>query len=395
MRVMVEPMKGPLYRYRALTASGALDHDPAQEAAATRLQALTTTLEATPPKGSLLDRIRGIRSTPPPKGLYLWGGVGRGKSLLMDIFFNNTDIARKRRVHFHEFMAETHERINYWRQASRKERRRHPDFNKKTPDDPIPLAAGDIAQEAQLLCFDEFQVTDITDATILGRLFAGLFERRVTIVSTSNRHPDDLYKDGLNRQLFLPAIAMIKDRMDIFELVSAKDYRLARLKGAPVYHTPLGPDATRAMDAAWAAAICGAEAAPCSIRVKGRDVPVPLAARGAARFSFSDLCAKPLGPSDYLAIVKRYDTLFIDDIPKLSPEKRNEAKRFVALIDAIYERRTKLLCSADAAPGDLYPAGDGAFEFERTASRLMEMQSHDYLSAAHIVADIDQDAAHA
>ncbi len=371
-------MTGPLPRYRALVESGALDPDPAQEAVAERLQALSDALSASKP-----SFFSGLFSRKPqtPKGVYLWGGVGRGKSLLMDIFYNNTDGRPKRRVHFHEFMAETHERIALWRATDDAVKRRHKAYNRKSPDDPMPAVAYDIALQAEILCFDEFQVSDIADAMILGRLFEALFARGVVMVTTSNRHPDDLYKDGLNRQLFLPAIEMIKDHLDVVELEAARDYRLQRLTGAPVYYTPLGEDAEIAMDAAWSRMICGAAEREETIQVKGRAISAPRAARGAARFAFNDLCAKPLGASDYLAICRRYGALFIDRIPQMGPEQRNEAKRFVTLVDAIYETRTKLICSAAAPADQLYVAGDGAFEFERTASRLIEMQSTEYLGA--------------
>jgi cell division protein ZapE len=374
-------MKGPLSRYSDLVAAGALADDPAQRGAAARLQQLSEALAAP-------DRRRFAffgRRRATPRGVYLWGDVGRGKSLLMDIFFNNTDIAKKRRVHFHEFMAETHERIAAWRAADEKTRRRHRNANPKSLDDPIPPVAADIAEAAGLLCFDEFQVTDIADAMLLQRLFEALLAKDVIVVATSNRRPDDLYKDGLNRQLFLPFIDLLKSRFDVIHLDAREDYRLGRLSGAPVYHTPLGPEADAALDRAWTAMIAGARETPETIIVKGRAVTAPRTARGLARFSFADLCEAPLGAGDYLAIARRYSTVFIDRIPRLAPEQRNEAKRFVTLIDALYEARVKLVCSADAAPRSIYAAGDGAFEFERTASRLVEMQSADYLAAEHAV----------
>ena len=369
----------PIARYRALVSAGVLAPDAAQADAAARLQTLSEALERPAP---WLSRVFGRPET--PRGVYLWGGVGRGKSLLMDIFFNNTRVDPKRRVHFHEFMAETHDRIAAWRAGTDSTRRRHPGVNRKAPDDPMPPVARDIAVDARLLCFDEFQVSDIADAMILGRLFDALFAEGVTVVATSNRPPDDLYRDGLNRQLFLPFIALLKSRLEVFELKAARDFRLERLGGAPVYYAPLSPDADAAMDAAWSRYICDARERSEEIAVRGRRVVVPRAARGAARFTFADLCEAPLGAADYIAFARRYDALFVDGVPRLGPEKRNEAKRFVTLIDALYEARTKFVCSADSEPDALYASGDGAFEFARAASRLMEMRSADYLGLPRI-----------
>lgn len=373
-------MKGPLKRYNDLVAAGALEADPAQEAAARRLQALEDAL-ARDRRGFFGVNWRNRRAQ--PKGVYLWGDVGRGKSLLMDIFFNNSKQRPKRRVHFHEFMAETHERIARWRALPENEKRRHKRLNRKSVDDPMPPVGYDIARRARLLCFDEFHVADIADAMILGRLFDALFAEGVIVVATSNRHPDDLYKDGLNRQLFLPFIETMKSRLDIVELSAARDYRLAQLSGAPVYHCPLGPDADAAMDAAWNRFICGAQERSCKIEIKGRTLTIPRAARGAARFDFRDLCERPLGAGDFLAIARHYDTVFLDHIPQMDAAMRNEAKRFVLLIDALYEMKTKLVCSAEAEPDMLRPTGEIAFEFARTASRLMEMRSQAYLAAEH------------
>ncbi len=368
--------KGPKPRYRALIKEGALDPDPAQEEAADRLQALHDALK------NYRGPRRGVFGNgAAPDGLYLWGPAGRGKTLLMDIFFNNLGLIAKRRVHLHEFMSDVHDRIAAWRNADEKTRRRHKAYNRKNPDDPIAPAAHDIARGALVLCFDEFQVTDIADAMILGRLFEALFAKGVVVVATSNRPPDDLYKDGLNRQLFLPFIELIKSKLGVFHLQAAMDYRLAKLEGAPVYYQPLDSSADKAMDAAWKKIISGAREHSQGLTVSGRVLTAPRTARGAARFEFSDLCEQPLGARDYIALVRHFDTLFIDHIPIMTPDKRNAAKRFVTLVDAIYDRRTKLVCSADGEPDELYRAGDGAFEFERTASRLVEMRSAAYLGA--------------
>uniref|UniRef100_UPI0035C669C2 cell division protein ZapE n=1 Tax=Hyphococcus sp. TaxID=2038636 RepID=UPI0035C669C2 len=288
----------------------------------------------------------------------------------------------KRRVHFHEFMGEAHELIAEWRAKSEAEKKKHKAYDRGAPDDPMPPVAHDLAEDALLLCFDEFHVTDIADAMILGRLFTALFERGVIIVATSNRAPDDLYKDGLNRQLFLPFIDLLKSKLDVFEMRSARDYRLEKLSAAPVYLTPLGLDADKAMDLAWENMISGAHVRREEIQLKGRKLVVPRAARGAARFAFADLCEKPLGAGDYLALARRYGALFLDHIPVMGPDMRNEAKRFSTLIDTLYDAKVKLVCSAAAEPDALYVDGHGAFEFERTASRLMEMRTADYLAAA-------------
>lgn len=372
-------MQGPYSRYLELIDAGALAPDEAQRAAMGRLQALSEALTAQRRPPIPFPWRRNAR----PRGVYLWGGVGRGKSLLMDIFFNNTNTLPKRRVHFHEFMAETHDRIAAWRAAPEKSRRRHRGANARALDDPMPPVAADISAEAMLLCFDEFQVTDIADAMLLGRLFEALLRKGVVIVATSNRAPDELYRDGLNRQLFLPFIALLKDRLDVLHLDAAQDYRLDRLSGAPVYHWPLGAEADAAMDRAWTAMIAGSREKAEPIAVKGREVVAPRTARGLARFTFDALCRAPLGAGDYLAIARRYSAVFIDRISVMSAEERNEAKRFVTLIDALYENRTKLVCSAGAPPQALYPNGHGAFEFERTASRLIEMQAESYLAAEH------------
>lgn len=368
---------GVLAEYEARLASGLLEADPEQARAAARLDALAGRFAARKPKGWLASRHA------PVKGLYLWGGVGRGKSMLMDLFFAAAPVRNKRRVHFHEFMAEVQAGLEAWRRMAPAARRRAPHRVRGAGDDPIPPVAKQIADGADLLCFDEFQVTQIADAMILGRLFEALFARGVTMVATSNRHPDDLYKNGINRQLFLPFIDLLKARCDVHELKSARDYRLERLSEAPVWHTPLGPPARAAMDAAWQRLTLGAEPQHCWLTVKGRKVEIPREAAGVARLTFEELCARPLGPSDYLTLATTFHTLMVDDIPRLAPARRNEAARFVTLIDALYEAKVKLVASAAAEPDELYPAGDGHFEFARTASRLYEMRSNAYLAAEH------------
>ncbi|MEO0467392.1 MAG: cell division protein ZapE [Pseudomonadota bacterium] len=364
----------------ARVAAGTLDADPEQARAAGLLDAVATRIR-TAPKGGWFSKAE------PARGLYLWGGVGRGKSMMMDMFFALAPVpeGEKNRVHFHEFMASVHDKIGAWRKLSQAERRRSPWRVKGAGDDPIAPTAKEIAASAQLLCFDEFQVTQIADAMILSRLFEALFGFGVTVVATSNRVPDELYKHGINRQLFTPFIAMLKEKCEVHELSSARDYRLEHLTGQPVWHTPLGPDADAAMDAHWQALTLGAAPQSCALTIKGRKLPVPREAAGVARMSFEELCARPLGPSDYLALASTFHTLMLDGVPALTPDKRNEAARFVALIDALYEAKTKLIATAAAAPDDLYPSGDGSFEFQRTASRLHEMRGEAYLSAEHEV----------
>ena len=356
-------MADMLLRYRARIASGVLAADSGQAEAAARLDALADQLGRWKPNGW-------FGGGAAPKGVYLWGAVGRGKSMLMDLFFEAAPTDAKERVHFHQFMLARHAFLREAR-ASRKEGQ----------DDLIAEMAKAIADETKLLCFDEFQVTDIGDAMILGRLFEHLFARKVVIVATSNRPPDDLYKNGLNRQLFLPFIALIKEKLDIVEIKAARDYRLERLLAAPIYYTPLGPLTEKAMDETWARLTHGAAAKPVALEVQGRKLEVQRAAAGCARFSFEELCDRPLGAADYLELAERFDTLFIDNIPMMTPDRKEAAARFRTLIDALYEGKTKLVCSAAAEPSQLYPEGAQSFEFERTASRLMEMRSKDYLAA--------------
>jgi cell division protein ZapE len=360
---------GPMALYRRKVAEGALDADPAQRLAVEKLQLLAMRLQdynpARPKRVGLglfgwgRDRLE-ERVVP---GLYLYGGVGRGKSMLMDLFFETAPVTPKRRVHFHAFMQEVHRGIT--------------EARARAVTDPVRPVADAVAESATLLCFDEMQITDITDAMLVGRLFERLFERGVVVVTTSNRAPDELYKEGLNRQLFLPFIALIKDRLEVHQLASPVDHRLDRLHGARVYHAPLGPDATAALDAAWSQLALG-PGAPLTLHVQGRDLVLPQHRGGVARASFADLCERPLGPADFLAIAEALDVLILDDVPVLSRARNNEAKRFVTLIDALYEAKVRLICSAAAEPDDLYVEGEGAFEFGRTASRLHEMRSADW-----------------
>ncbi len=368
-------MPGVRAAYDALVAGGELRPDTAQAAVADRLEALAKTLEAPVEKPGLLARFRKVDPAPAQRGLYIWGGVGRGKSMLMDLFFAHADVSPKRRVHFHEFMLEIHAALHAERQ--------------KGGADPIPGVAAAVAASARLLAFDEMQVKDIADAAILSRLFAALFSHGVTVVTTSNRAPQDLYKNGLNRQLFLPFIALISERCAVITLDGPTDYRLARLGGAPTWHVPNGPAATAAM----AEAFFRMTDYPVEDRAKvptetipvpgGRSLFVPKSLKGVAVFSFARLCRQPLGAADYLAIARRYHTVFLVGIPVLGPQNRNEAARFITLIDALYEQKVKLIAAADAEPAGLYPEGDGVFEFQRTVSRLMEMQSHAYLALGH------------
>ncbi len=363
-----------LPRYHRYITAGELRPDSDQLAAATRLDALQQILEAAPPRGSILWRIAGKRPDA-PRGLYLWGGVGRGKSMLMDLFFDALNIQRKRRVHFHAFMQEVHARL-------RAERA-------KEAGDPILPVARALAADVRCLCFDEMVVNNSADAMILSRLFSALVDAGVTLVTTSNRAPDDLYKDGLNRDLFLPFIALIHARLDVISLNGPTDYRMDRLHGVDMWHAPLGDVATQACRDAFfrltdfspedAANVPSAELDVGG----GRTLHVPKSLKGVAVFSFRRLCAEARGAPDYLAIARTYHTVFVVGIPVLGPENRNEAARFVILIDALYEHRVKLIVAASAEPTDLYPTGDGRFEFDRTISRLIEMQSAEYLAQGH------------
>lgn len=361
-------------RFGALLKSGELQSDNEQQRIVDALQALQTAMEEPPPRGSILWRLAG-KKPEAPRGLYIWGGVGRGKTMLMDLFYESVDINRKARRHFHEFMLQVHDMMRSWRD--------------KDPGDPIPKVALDLAQDARLLCFDEMVVNNMADAAIMSRLFTALMEQGVTIVTTSNRPPDDLYKDGLNRHLFLPFIDLVKQQLDVLPLNGPTDYRRDRLADADIWLTPNGDAATKSLSETFFRLTDfppGDRDNVPSIDLDvgaGRIMTVPKALKGVAVFSFKRLCAEARGASDYLSIARHFHTVFIMGIPVLGPQNRNEAARFVTLIDALYEYKVKLLVSADALPDDLYPKGDGKFEFERTISRLLEMQSEEYLALGH------------
>jgi cell division protein ZapE len=371
-------MMTPIERYRALLGAEKLKPDAAQAKAAERLDGLYHALKDYRPRSAGWFHFGRQRA---PRGLYLFGDVGRGKSALMDLFFASVENLRKRRVHFNDFMAETHRFIHEWRTLAPQEKRARPEYARGSGEDPIAPAARRIASEAALLCFDEFQVTDVADAMILGRLFEKLLELGEVIVVTSNTEPDRLYEGGLNRQLFLPFIAMIKQHFDAVELNGPLDYRLDHMAGLHIYNTPLGAGADRAMDEAWQKLTDTKRGEPLVIEVLGHKLIVPEAAGGVARFGFEALCGNPLGPADYLALAARFHTMLIDHIPQLGPEQSNEARRFTLLIDTLYDRGVHVICSAATRPEQLYTTGDNAVAFRRAASRLLEMQSVDYLTA--------------
>jgi|tagenome__1003787_1003787.scaffolds.fasta_scaffold20990067_6 cell division protein ZapE len=364
-------MTGPVGRaYAELVQAGELKPDPAQARAVAALDRLAASIE----EAGFLARLFGSRGDG-PAGVYLWGGVGRGKSMLMDLAFNHIAVEPKRRAHFYAFMLETHLRLRDARMAEQ--------------GDPIEPVAEQIAAEAKLLCFDEMQVTNPADAMILSRLFGKLLEQGVKVVTTSNRPPRDLYLDGLNRELFIPFIELIEQRMLVVEVNGPTDYRLERLSGVTVWHVPNGPKATAALSRAF----FQLTDYPVEDRAKvpseelpvggGRTMHVPKSLKGVAVFSFKRLCGEARGAADYLAIAQRYHTVIIVGIPVMGPEMRNEATRFVTLIDELYEHKVKLLAAADAEPSELYPQGDGSFEFQRTVSRLEEMRSAEYLAQGH------------
>ncbi len=350
--------------------------------AAKKLDALSGELKNYSPGRKLFSKKQS-----PPRGLYLWGGVGRGKSMLMDVFFEQAPIECKTRAHFHAFMQKVHHDINVWRKLSQKERRAMPHYVRGAGDDPIAPTAKAIALRSHLLCFDEFHVTDIADAMILSRLFTALFDFGVVVVTTSNREPDELYKDGLNRQLFLPFIDLLKQKLDVFAFNGDTDHRLRKLQSAPVYYTPLNNKAKSGIETAWQRLIRPTTPHHITLNVQGRELTL-LAVSTTARANFDDLCGKPLGAADYLEIANNFTAFVLEGVPKMGPHNRDKAKRFVTLIDALYEAKTKLILSADAQPENLYTEGDGVFEFARTASRLREMQSLDYLGASHELGEL-------
>jgi cell division protein ZapE len=365
--------------YQGLVSSGAIEPDAAQAEAAEAFADLEGRLAGYKParKQGLLGRLFADKNGGPPRGLYIHGEVGRGKTMLMDLFFQHSSVVHKRRSHFHEFMAEVHERIYGYRQNIAR--------GEIGDGDVIALTAAAIFDEAWLLCFDEFHVTDIADAMILGRLFSKLFELGTVVVATSNVAPEDLYKGGLNRALFLPFIAQISDHMDVLRLDARTDFRLEKLAGVKMWLVPADAAADAALDKAWVKMTGNAKCKPRDISIKGRILHVPCSADGVARFGFSDICEKPLAASDYLRLAHDYHTIMIDRIPVMDYPERNAAKRFIALIDTLYDNAVKLLASAEADPMSLYLATDGyeANEFKRTSSRLIEMSSESYLALPH------------
>jgi cell division protein ZapE len=368
-------------QYAALVAAGEIERDGAQEDAVARLGRLNERLamHRLARKSSSLGWLFGQRVEPGEelKGLYIWGEVGRGKTMLMDMFFAACPVQRKRRAHFHQFMLDVHERLNAYRHKVK--------YGETIADDPVHLTADDLAEQAWVLCFDEFHVTDIADAMILGRLFTRMFERGVVVVATSNVEPDELYQDGLNRALFLPFIRLLTQRLEVLRLEARTDFRMEKLAGVKVWHVPADAAADRAIDAAWRRLTGGRDGQALDLVVKGHHLHVPCAAMGVARFGFHDLCGQPYGAIDYLRIAHEFHTVVIDHVPVMTFADRNEAKRFIALIDTFYDAGVKLIASAAAEPGALYRASEGyeVNEFKRTASRLIEMGSTEYLALPH------------
>ncbi len=369
-----------LEKYQSLVAAQHLSADPAQEALAKRLNRLSAALQQQrlSRKSSTLGWLFGRKEPAAPLfGLYIHGSVGRGKTMLMDLFFSTLDVKRKRRAHFHSFMADVHERIHQWREAARE--------GKIKGSDPIAAVAEALAEEAWVLCFDEFSVTDIADAMILGRLFSALWSHGVIVVATSNVEPDNLYKDGLNRALFLPFLAQMKEKLLIFSLDAEKDYRREKLGHGELYFSPPDSHARHEIDLVWQRLAAVQTIAAVRVKVRSRFIDVPLAAGGAARFDFAELCSKPLGASDYLELARSFHTIIVENIPAMTLARRNEAKRFITLIDVLYENHVKLIASAEAPVEKLYKSGEGfeTFEFDRTISRLIEMRSDEYLQHPH------------
>lgn len=366
---------GVLRAYGALVANGSLKADASQLDVALRLHILAGLFEGKRPSKSLFSKIFGTKIARPSlsniRGLYIWGDVGRGKTMLMDLFFGQVQIKEKRRVHFHEFMDELHKSISEFRQDTRR---------KKKHFDPIVAAVEHVAKDIRLLCFDEFHVTDITNAMLLGRLFEQLFEKGIVVVATSNVMPDGLYKDGLNRELFLPFIGLLKTYCETIELKTDSDYRLEKLSQQPVFCFGRGPHIDATMDKQWQVLVGEQTGIGGEVRVLGRSIVVPEQGMGAARFGFAELCDAPLGPRDYLAISHAYHTLMIDHVPQFDRDNSNAAKRFIQLIDTLYDRGVRLVASFAVALGELSSDKDTGFEFKRTVSRLNEMASADYLA---------------
>lgn len=369
------PGASVLTSYNALVASGKITHDAAQEKVIKKLDALASTLTMHRRKyHGIFSRTFKRRQKSGADSIYIYGGVGRGKSMLMDMFFSVIPVTRKRRTHFHAFMLDVHERIHRWRAEKHKSR-----------TDPIIHIAKEIAKENWVLCFDEFQVSDIADAMILGKLFRTLFAEGVIVVATSNRHPGELYKDGLQRQRFLPFIEMFKEKLDIIELTGKKDFRLAALKSlSTMYFTPIGRASKKFMEKTFSGLTGTKKTESCALFIQGRKLNVRRMYGKVAQFFFSELCEQPLGAADYIEIARSFNTILLSKIPQMGKEKRNEAKRFTTLIDELYEHKVKLICTAEVLPHSIYTGRDGAFEFERTVSRLMEMQSEEYLKQSHV-----------
>ena len=370
--------KDPIQAYETLVSDGEIRVDQNQKKAIELLQNLHTELELyglqmgqTGWRARLSFRKRSV-----PKGIYMWGGVGRGKTMLMDLFYDHTHVSERKHVHFHAFMQEVHRRLHAFREAQK---------SGKVPktSDPLKALAKVIVDQAWLLCFDEFHVTDIGDAMILGRLFEALFEQGVVVVTTSNRHPNDLYKDGLQRERFLPFIHMLNEKMCVLQLDSDIDYRLERLREMDAYLSPTNEQASAKLQDDFHALSIGVEPRKRDLNVNGRVITIEKAAEGVGLTNFQDMCATPLGAGDYLALANAFHTFILDGIPKLGPQNRDQAKRFVTLIDALYDHKTKFICAAETPPTELYTDGEGAFEFERTVSRLLEMQSPEYMALPH------------